>query len=230
MDTLGKAFASYQRALISGDSAFDRWYFANDEAAINNSAKRGYKLFTGEAGCSSCHQIKESHALFTDNLLHNTGIGYRESMGIRSETERVQLAPGVYVDVDTKIIERVGHAAASDVGQYEVTENPADRWKYKTPSLRNISLTAPYMHNGALSSLMEVIEFYNQGGVDNPLLDKRVRPLGLSDADKNDLIAFLNSLTGSNVEQLVSDAFAAPVGDVVNVENSNHKTMADSAR
>jgi len=228
MDTLGKAFASYQRALISADSAFDRWYYANDDTYMSKSAKRGFKLFTGEAGCSSCHRIEESHAIFTDNLLHNTGVGYRESMAIRADTERVQLAPGVYVDVDTEIIDKVGHAPPSDVGQYEVTENPPDRWKYKTPSLRNIELTAPYMHNGTLGSLMDVVEFYDQGGVENLLLDKRIRPLGLTDENKKDMVAFLKSLTGSNVEQLVSDAFAAPVGDVVNAANNNQKTTTDS--
>ena len=225
MDTLGKAFASYQRALISADSAFDRWYYANDDTYMSESSKRGFKLFTGEAACSSCHRIEESHAIFTDNLLHNTGVGYRESMGARADTERVQLAPGVYVDVDTKIIDKVGHAPASDVGQYEVTERPSDRWKYKTPSLRNVDLTAPYMHNGTLGSLMDVIEFYDRGGVENLLLDKRIRPLGLTDKDKQDLVNFLKTLTGSNVEQLVSDAFAAPVGDVV---SSQQKKAAGS--
>ena len=155
-------------------------------------------------------------------------MGYRESMAIRAETERVQLAPGVFVDVDTKIIDKVGHAPPSDVGQYEVTEEPADRWKYKTPSLRNIELTSPYMHNGSLGSLMDVVEFYDQGGVENLLLDKRIRPLGLTDENKKDLVNFLKSLTGSNVEQLVSDAFAAPIGDVVGSAAENQKKIAES--
>ena len=202
METLGKAFASYQRVLISANSPFDRWYYAKEENALTESAKRGFSLFTGEAGCSSCHLIEESHALFMDNQLHNTGIGYRESMGISSETERVQLAPGVFVDVDTRIIEKVGQAAPADVGQYEVTEDPADRWKYKTPGLRNISLTAPYMHNGSLGTLMEVVEYYNNGGVKNPLQDKRIRPLGLTEQQKQDLVNFLESLTGSNIERM----------------------------
>ncbi len=115
------------------------------------------------------------------------------------------------------------------MGQYEVTEDPADRWKYKTPSLRNIDLTAPYMHNGSLSSLMDVIEFYDQGGVENLLLDKRIRPLGLTDESKQDLVNFLKTLTGSNVEQLVSDAFAAPVGDVVSSQQEKQKKLTGSA-
>jgi cytochrome c peroxidase len=220
METLGSALASYQRTLVSADSAFDRWYYANNRKALSESAIRGFKLFTGKAGCSACHLINESYALFTDNKLHNTGIGYQASMSIRPETSRVQLAPGVYVEMDSSLIDQVGLAELSDVGQYEVTENPADRWKYKTPSLRNIGLTAPYMHNGKLGNLMEVVDFYNRGGVANLLLDKRIRPLGLTDQQKQDLVNFLQSLNGNNVEQLVSDAFAAPIGDVVARSNN----------
>lgn len=215
METLGMALAAYQRSLLSADSPFDRWYYAMQTDAMSDSAIRGFRLFTGKAGCNSCHSVTRQNALFTDQLLHNTGIGYRESMGIRPEKQRVQLAPGVFVDVDTRVIESVGEAAPADLGQYEVTENPDDRWKYKTPGLRNIALTAPYMHNGSLGSLTEVIEFYTAGGIANPLLDKRIRSLHLTELDKQDLVAFLQSLTGSNVEALVADAFAAPVGDVI---------------
>jgi cytochrome c peroxidase len=76
-----------------------------------------------------------------------------------------------------------------------------------------VALSAPYMHNGSLSSLKEVVQFYNQGGIANENLSPLIQPLGLSDAEITDLVAFLKSLTGSNVEVLVSDAFAAPVGD-----------------
>lgn len=216
MLSLGKAIASYERTLLSANSDFDRWYYGNINDALSLSAKRGFDLFTGKAGCSSCHQILESYALFTDNQLHNTGLGYFDSMGLRPEHERVQLAPGVFVDIESRVIDQVGHSTVPDVGQYEVTENPADRWKYKTPSLRNISLTAPYMHNGSLSTLQQVVEFYNQGGVKNLLLDKTIRPLNLSAKQQQDLVNFLNSLTGSNINTLVADAFSAPIGDVAN--------------
>ena len=221
MNTLSKAFANYQRALVSADSPFDRWYFSykvkgngKQEKAISEKAKRGFKLFTGKASCSSCHTIDKDFALFTDNQMHNTGIGFNESMGIRPATERVILAPGVFVEVDTSIIDSVGEKTPSDTGFYEITQNPNDRWKYKTPSLRNVTLTAPYMHNGSMSSLEDVISFYSQGGVENTLQDPRIKPLNLSDSEQDDLVAFLKSLTGSNVDLLVSDAFAAPVGDL----------------
>ena len=100
-----------------------------------------------------------------------------------------------------------------DLGLYEITENPADRWKYRTPTLRNIALTAPYMHDGSISTLREVIRFYNNGGIENDLRDPLVRPLNLSEEEVNQLLSFLNALTGENVDVLVSDAFTVPVGN-----------------
>jgi cytochrome c peroxidase len=214
MTTLGSALASYQRALISGNSAFDRWYFGGELDALSDPARRGFELFNGKAGCSVCHQIGKDSALFLDNRLHNTGLGYRESMGILPKKQLVQVAPGVTFEVDRAIIERVGEPAPADVGLYEVTQNPYDRWKYKTPGLRNVALTAPYMHNGSMSSLSDVVEFYDAGGVANEGLSPLIKPLNLDPQEKNNLVQFLESLTGSNVDALVADAFAAPIGDI----------------
>ena len=214
MLNLGEALAAYQMTLNAADSSFDRWYFGGDQAAVSEAAKRGFRLFTGKAGCSSCHLVGEESALFTDQQLHNTGIGYRASLPERAPGERVQLAPGVFVEVPNKIIDQVGAPPPADVGRYEITQDPADRWKYKTPSLRNVALTAPYMHDGSIPTLREVVEFYNRGGEPNPLLDPRIRPLGLSESEIDDLVAFLKSLTGGNLPDLVADAQAAPIGDL----------------
>lgn len=214
METIGQAIASYERSLNSANSAFDRWYFANQEQAVDESVKRGFQLFTGKAGCSHCHTVEKSFALLTDNKLHNTGIGYQESMHITPEKQKIQLAPGVFVEVDQDDFASVSETKSSDLGQYEITQNPEDRWKYKTPSLRNISLTAPYMHNGSLSTLQQVVSFYNQGGVKNENLDPLIKPLELTEVEEDDLVSFLKSLTGSNVNDLISDAYAAPVGDM----------------
>jgi cytochrome c peroxidase len=81
--------------------------------------------------------------------------------------------------------------------------------------LRNIALTAPYMHDGSISTLAEIIEFYNQGGIDNELRDPLVRPLNLSKEEASQLLAFLNALTGDNVDKLVSDAFTIPIGNTI---------------
>ena len=214
METLGMAIASYERTLISGNSAFDRWFYGKQKDALSPAAQQGYALFTGKAGCAQCHTIGSEHALFTNHRLHNTGLGYRESMQKEPEKKRVQVAPGIAFDVDTVKIAEVGEAKPNDLGLYEITQKPEDRWKYKTPTLRNIALTAPYMHNGSLQTLREVVEFYNEGGERNENLDPLLKPLGLSEAEIDDLVEFLQSLTGENVQILVTDAYAAPVGDM----------------
>ncbi len=228
MQHLGDALAAYQRTLLAADSAFDRWYYGKQTDAMSAEAIMGFRLFTGKANCASCHALTADSALFTDQKLHNTGIGYRESMGIRPPKQRVALAPGVFVDVDQSILDSVGAKPLKDLGLYEITQNPADRWKYKTPSLRNIALTAPYMHNGSLASLPEVIAFYNQGGIANPNLSPLLQPLGLNNQEVGYLLAFLQSLTGSNVDVLVADAFAAPVGDLTRADPNwaNQQTEA----
>ena len=213
MANIGKAIASYERALNSANSAFDHWYFGKQNNALDEQAKRGFALFSGKANCASCHQIGKTSALFTDNANHNTGIGYRDAMAKTADKQRVQVAPGVYLDVATTMIDSVSTPKANDLGRYEITQNPADRWQYKTPSLRNIALTAPYMHNGSLQTLEQVVEFYNRGGVANENLDPLIKPLNLSAEEMTELTAFLRALTGDNIKELVADGFAAPVGD-----------------
>jgi len=213
--TISKALASYQRTLISANSPFDRWYYGKQENALNAEEKAGFNLFAGKAQCVQCHTIGSEDAFFTDNKTHNTGHGYASSMGQNELTTRVQLAPGVFVDVPREIIAEVDlKKKENDVGLYQVTQNPFDRWKYRTATLRNIELTAPYMHDGAFGTLREVIEFYNQGGIENELLSPLIKPLGLSSLEIDQLAAFLRSLTGDNVDILVADAFAAPIGDL----------------
>jgi len=214
METIGMAIASYERTLNSANSAFDRWYYGKAKQALDAKAQRGFQLFNGKANCSSCHAISGNNALFTDNNNHNTGIGYAEAMRKTDKTQRVQVAPGVYVDVDAIMITTVAETKPNDLGRYEVTQKPEDRWKYKTPSLRNVDLTPPYMHNGAFTTLQQVVEFYNRGGIANENLDPLIKPLNLTALEITDLTAFLESLTGDNVKELVADAFAAPVGDI----------------
>ena len=216
METVSMALAQYQRALLSANSRFDRWRYNGEQRLLDAEEQQGFSIFTGAGACSSCHLIGERYALFTDNQPHNTGMGYNASMSKGTPTERVQLAPGVFADVDRGAIAGIGGppTKVNDVGRYEVTQDPNDRWKYVTPTLRNVALTAPYMHNGELLTLEDVVEFYDRGGVPNELLSPLIRPLGLTSADKKALVAFLRTLTGGNTAELVSDAFAAPVGEL----------------
>jgi len=213
LETIPKAIAAYERTLNSANSPFDRWYFGNEKTAMTASAIRGYSLFSSKAQCIACHTVREKHAIFTDNRLHNTGIGWARSMKKEPEIQRVQVAPGRYINVKSSIIQSVSNLPQGDLGYYEVTQDPDDRWKYRTPSLRNIALTAPYMHDGSLATLEEVVVFYNQGGIPNETQSPLINPLNLTSAEMKDIVAFLRSLNGDNVAEIISDAFATPIGD-----------------
>ena len=215
IETVSMALAQYQRVLVSANSRFDRWYYGKEKTVLTDTEKAGFEIFMGKGQCVSCHLINKKHALFTDNQWHNTGLGFHESMRKTPPTTRVQLAPGLFTELDQEIIQSVTAVGRqNDLGLYEITEDPNDRWKYVTPTLRNISLTQPYMHNGSFSTLEEVIEFYDRGGIKNELLSPLIRPLGLNSKEKQMLIDFLHTLNGDNIETLVSDAFAAPVGEL----------------
>lgn len=209
--TVGQALAAYQRTLVSANSRFDRWRYGKEESALTAEEQAGFRLFSGKAGCSACHVVGEKHALLTDNRFHNTGIGYAHSMGL-PKTHRVQLAPGKFVDVEDRALDSFERPLA-DVGRYEVTLDPADSWAYRTPVLRNVALTGPYMHDGSIATLEEVVEFYDRGGIDNPQKDPLLKPLGLSPTEKQSLAAFLRSLTGDNVQKLAAEARAAQPTD-----------------
>ncbi|HRK77528.1 MAG TPA: cytochrome c peroxidase [Thiobacillus sp.] len=204
-ERIGFALASYQRAMVSGNSRFDRWYYGGEKNALNAREQRGFEVFRGKGSCIACHTVGEKHALFTDHKFYNTGHGWQRSMAPVKTTYKVQLAPGVFVDVSDEQLDDF-EKPLPDVGRYEVTLDPKDRWAYKTPSLRNVAITAPYMHDGAFSTLEAVVEFYNKGGVDNPDKSPLIFPLNLTEEEKADLVAFMKTLTGDNINALARDA------------------------
>ncbi len=199
LDRVGQALASYQRTLLAGNSPFDRWYFGGQATALSAEAREGFRLFTGRAGCASCHTIEARFALFTDGAFHDTGVAWARA-GAGESVIAVELVPGFVVPMARQVIESVGEPEAPDLGRHEVTLDPDDRWRFRTPSLRNVALTGPYMHDGSLSSLRDVVEFYNRGGAPHPGQDPRVRPLGLDARETAALVAFLESLTGETVD------------------------------
>ena len=160
-------------------------------------------------GCSGCHTVGEEYAHFTDGNFYDTGIGYAHSMAIGTETVPVRLAPGVEV-TPTVVLPA---PASNDLGRYEATGKSADRWLYRVPTLRNVAITGPYMHNGTLADLDAVIDYYDRGGVPHEGLDPRIRPLGLDAGENSDLVAFLHSLTGSNVAALARDGRGQEIGN-----------------
>ena len=213
--SLGRALAAYQRALLSGDSAFDRWYFGGETAVGMGSAAedypplaaRGFAVFQ-DKGCASCHRFSDSSALFTDGQFHNTGTGYRRA-GRALRPPSVQLAPGIFVvatvDAETETF--------TDDGRYEVTGREADKWRYRTPSLRNVALTSPYMHDGSIATLEEVVLFYAEGGGGDPAQDPRMLSVRLTQSEQEALVAFLHTLTSNHVDALVSDARSVAIGE-----------------
>lgn len=209
MASVGMALASYQRSLLLADSAFDRWQFEGDEQAMSTAALRGWETFR-TAGCVSCHRVDNDHALFSDGLFHDTGIGYARSMGLPVLKQAVELVPGL------KVAPGVSFESPqfNDLGRYEATGRSEDRWRYRTPSLRNVALTAPYMHDGSLADLKSVIRYYSGGGSNAPDQDPRIRSLDLSLPQIQDLEAFLQSLTGNGLAELQADARRAAIGDI----------------
>ena len=204
---LEAALAAYQRTLVSGGSRFDRRFYAREAGALSTQEQNGFELFRSKARCGACHRIQIDYALFTDHQFHNTGVGWaRQKPAARV---RVPLAPGVETEIPFALIESLVTPVAPDYGRFEVTGHEPDRLAYRTPNLRNIALTAPYMHDGSIATLEGVIEFYDRGGIDNPGKEPFLRPLGLSGEEKQALVAFLRTLTGANVGQLASEARAA---------------------
>ncbi len=164
-----KAIASFERTVVSGNSPFDRYYYGGDKQALSPAAQRGLKVFLDpkKGNCNACHTIGEKFALFTDNKFRNIGVGADYR--------------GNY----------------QDPGRWNVTRNEADKGAFKTPTLRHIAKTGPYMHDGSLKTLKDVVDFYVGGGNSNPQLDKEIRALDfLSGQERADLVAFLESLTG----------------------------------
>ena len=208
VETLGKALASYERTLLSGNAPFDRWYFGGDQNAVSADVKLGFKIFSGKGQCVTCHTVNKDAALFTNHGFHNTGVAYLRL--VPEKTVDVDLGGGLTVKMPRSQVDEILTPPSADLGRYEVTLDPTDSWRYKTPSLRNVTLTAPYMHNGALLTLEEVIDYYDRGGTGADGQDPRISPLNLSSQEKHALLAFLHSLTGDNVTSLSKEGSDAP--------------------
>ncbi len=176
-DRIAKALAAFERVLISGESPYDLFEYGGPKGSMSQSALRGLRLFRAKARCTHCH----AGFNYTDEDFHNIGVGWdRADFSTYEKTGNIDDIKGV------------------DPGRYAHTKKPQHFGAMKTPTLREIARTAPYMHNGRIKTLKEIVEFYDKGGIANPFLDELIAPLDLTDAEKRDLIAFLKALNGSN--------------------------------
>lgn len=187
-----QALASFERTIISRGSGYDRWLYSGDSSGMSESAKSGYQIFHSEdAECFHCHtgfnltdHVNWSGKAFFDRPYHNTGLYNLD-------------ATGAYPEPNT--------------GVFHVTKNPADMGRFKAPTLRNVAVTAPYMHDGSIATLEEVLDHYQAGGRTissgpyagvgsaNPRKDPVIQPLSLTDQQRADLIAFLKSMTDTDL-------------------------------
>jgi cytochrome c peroxidase len=205
IDHVAKAIASFERTVVAGDSAFDKWFYGAEDT-MSEQQIRGYELYIGKGRCVSCHVIEQTQALFTDNKFHNIGIGFKTIKGKEAETAAAFLKKKKGgADVDVTVLT---DANMSELGRFAVTENPTEVGSFKTPTLRNVALTQPYMHDGSLETLEDVVDFYNNGGrvkEDDPVSGFQsggIRPLNLTDQEKQDLVEFMKALTSPSIEQM----------------------------
>lgn len=206
IDHYAKAVAAFERTVVSGNSPFDRWLFGGEEDAISESAKRGFTVYTGQGRCVDCHTISQTYATFTDGKFHNLNVNFGKIAGAVSELTTAfeeERASG-NLNLDEKVLTDVD---ISELGRFAVTGVLADVGAFKTPTLRNVNETAPYMHDGSQKTLKEVVDFYNLGGRTsendpvNPFQSGGIRPLNLSEQQKVDLVNFLQTLTSPEFEQ-----------------------------
>jgi cytochrome c peroxidase len=191
-DDLGRAIASFERTLIFLDAPFDR-FAAGDSRAISAAAQRGMDLFNGKARCVSCHMINSSNPLGTDNLFHNIGVSARTQ---NFEALAARALGALKENSDTAALDKLAiETDMSELGRFLVTKKRGDVGAFKTEQLRNVGLTAPYMHDGSLKTLWDVMDHYNKGGETNAYLDGGIEPLNLSESEINDVVAFLFALT-----------------------------------
>jgi cytochrome c peroxidase len=177
-EMVAKSIASFERTLLSGNSPFDRYYYGGDKSALSESAVRGLHLFLegnlDSPNCAGCHKIGEQFATFTEPRFHNTGVAWQPEK-----------------------------RTFSDLGRFRVSGDEKERGAFKVPTLRNIALTAPYMHDGSIATLEEVVDFYFQGGRNNPQLSGVMPHAGVPNIPKEqqpqakkDLVEFMKALTG----------------------------------
>lgn len=201
MDTLGAALAAFELTLVAAGSRFDRWRYRGEATALSAREQEGFRVFAGKGRCTLCHTVGDASALFSDGGFHATGA---VSGATPDSAIVVPLAPGVNTVVTGAALESFATPLVPDLGRFEITQDPADRYAFKTPTLRNVARTAPYMHDGSIATLEAVVDFYDRGGGELEGKSPLIAPLGLSHDEKQALVAFLRSLDGAGVDALAA--------------------------
>jgi len=208
MREVTQAIAAFERTKVAANSPFDQYFYGGERGALTEQQKRGFELFVNQGRCVSCHVVEQTQALFTDNRFHNIGVGINDIQGdvpdLAAEFLNAELT---LEEVDEKVL---ADKRTSELGRFAVDREFEGLGAFKTPTLRNVAATAPYMHDGSIATLKEVVEHYNNGGVTtegdpvNDFLSGGIRPLDLEDDQIDDLVAFMEALTSPEFEELAS--------------------------
>jgi cytochrome c peroxidase len=191
-EDIGRAIGAFERTLVFMDSPFRR-YLLGDDDAISEEAKAGWTLFNGKARCVTCHPMNLSNPLGTDNRFHNIGVSARTQNF--EELAREALAALEQDPSEQKLEELAIGTDLSELGRFMVTKHRPDIGSFRTSLLLNIGITAPYMHDGTLPTLWDVMDHYNKGGEANPYLDGGMEPLALSEEEIDQVVALMFALT-----------------------------------
>ena len=205
IDGFAKAVAAFERTLIAGDAPIDR-YLAGDLDALSDQARNGLVLFRGKARCTVCHQFNANFSafstfpFFTDGNYRNTGVAANFS-GFNLLARRAISASRDATGAAT--LELAKHERAGELGRFVFSGNTLDIGAFRTPSLRNVELTAPYFHDGSAATLEDVVRFYVKGGSENPNRDWQLEPVPLTESEQRELVAFLKTLTSDDARRMV---------------------------
>lgn len=196
LDLLSKAIAAYERTLVSANSPFDR-FLAGDRKALSEPAQRGLTLFRTKARCTVCHNLNQSFPFLTDGNYRNTGVAANfADFKLLSQRATALSFEGARPTISV-LNEQKGKA---ELGRFLVSGNALDIGSFRTPTLRNVELTAPYFHDGSAATLADVIRYYVRGGNEKAARDWELQPVDLSESEQQDLIEFLKSLTSDDAK------------------------------
>ena len=194
METIIDALVTYERTLRAGGSPFDRYFYGKQTKAMSDAAVRGFELFRGRANCTGCHPIAARSSLLTNQEFNVAARGIPRAVNDNLPALAQKVVAATRGD-DRRELERLiaTDSEVAALGRFLVTLDPADIGKFKTPSLRNVALTAPYMHDGSVATLEEAIELelYSRGTITYPIV--------LTTTEKKDLLEFLRALSSAPI-------------------------------
>ena len=190
-DDAARAMAAFERTLMSGEAPIDH-VLTGDMSVLTEQQRRGWSLFNGKGRCMSCHAVNPTYPFFTDNLFHNIGVAaHKANFGDLAFKAVKVVERGNMQEIDELALK----TDFSELGRFLVTKSRGDVGAFKTQPLRDIVLTAPYMHDGSMATLWDVMDHYNKGGIQNPFLDGGIQRLGLTESEIDDLVAVMDAFT-----------------------------------